>query len=91
MTNIQKLINDSNKNRKLFANTIIDFKNSQGSYCRLFKTINELDEEDYSILYVHRRFNIPMAHDFLDDFDIRLVFTKPCAKSVPQVVDGEMR
>lgn len=51
MTNIQKLINDSNKNRKLFANTIIDFKNSQGSYCRLFKTINELDEEDYSILY----------------------------------------
>ena len=33
------------------------------------------------------RFNIPMAHDFLDDFDIRLVFTKPCAKSVPQVVE----
>jgi hypothetical protein len=67
MTNIQKLINDSNKNRKLFANTIIDFKNSQGSYCRLFKTINELDEEDYSILY-----NELAKQDFKDSLDVIL-------------------
>lgn len=67
MTNIQKLINDSNKNCKLFANTIIDFKNSQGSYCRFFRTINELDEEDYSILY-----NELAKQDFKDSLDVIL-------------------
>lgn len=51
MTNIQRLINDKNKNCKLFANTIVDLMTSQGFYSRFYRTINELDEDNYSILY----------------------------------------
>ena len=42
------------------------------------------------IVHVHRRFDVTMSHDFLDDFDIRLILTEPCAKGVPKVVDREV-
>ena len=47
MTNIQKLSNAENKNLKLFADTVLTFKNSQGFYSRLYQSVNELNEESY--------------------------------------------
>lgn len=67
MTNIQRLINDKNKNCKLFANTIVDLMTSQGFYSRFYRTINELDEDNYSILY-----NELARQDFKDSLDVVL-------------------
>ena len=50
MTNIQKLVTAENKNSKLFAETILTFKNSQGFYSRLCKSVNELDNESFGNL-----------------------------------------
>lgn len=32
-----------------------------------------------------------MPHDFLNDFQVRLILAKPCAECMPQIVDAEMR
>ncbi len=71
MTNIQRLINDSNKNCKIFANTIVNLMQSQGFYGRFCRTINELDEENYSILYHELS-----RQDFKDSLDV--VFWLEC-------------
>lgn len=46
MSNIQRLSNGNN-NQKLFADTILTFMNSQGFYSRLYRVINELDEDGF--------------------------------------------
>ena len=47
MTNIQKLAAEGNKNHRIFAATIVDLMNSQGCYGRLYRSINELDDDRY--------------------------------------------
>ena len=49
MSNIQKLSNGTN-NEKLFADTILTFKDSQGFYSRLYRDINGLDDNGYAFL-----------------------------------------
>lgn len=51
MSNIQRLAATGNKNHRLFAATIVDLMNSQGFYSRLYRTINEMDENNYATLY----------------------------------------
>ncbi len=51
MSNIQRLAADGNKNHKLFAATVVDLMNSQGFYSRLFRAVNELDDEGYESLF----------------------------------------
>ena len=47
MTNIQKLAEEGNKNHRIFAATVVDLMNSQGFYGRLYRSINELDDDRY--------------------------------------------
>lgn len=51
MSNIQKLATTGNKNHRLFAATVVDLMNSQGFYSRLYRAVNEMDEESYDSLY----------------------------------------
>lgn len=51
MNNIQRLAADGNKNHRLFAATIVDLMNSQGFYVRLYRAVNEMNEEEYSTLF----------------------------------------
>ncbi len=67
MTNIQRLAKDGNKNHRIFAATIVDLMNSQSLYGRFYRTINELDEENYSIL-----FNELNRQNFKDSLDVVL-------------------
>lgn len=60
MSNIQRLAADGNKNHRLFAATIVDLMNSQGFYVRLYRAVNEMNEEEYSTLFTqleHQHFN----------------------------------
>lgn len=66
MSNIQKLAN-GNTNQKLFANTILTLMNSQGFYQRLFKGVNEMDEDQYELL-----FDTLEAQKFNDTLDVVL-------------------
>lgn len=50
MSNIQKLANAKNQNRRLFADTVNTLRNSQGFYSRLYQTINQLSDEAYQEL-----------------------------------------
>lgn len=61
MSNIQKLAANGNKNHRLFAATIVDLKNSQGFYSRLYRAVNEMDDNDYTALFnqlANQHFNI---------------------------------
>lgn len=49
MTNILRLLRGT-ENEKLFAKTIINLKNSQGFYCRLYNCVQEMDGEQFAIL-----------------------------------------
>lgn len=51
MTNIQRLAQDGNRNHRLFAATIVDLMNSQGFYSRLYRAVNELNDEGYNKLF----------------------------------------
>lgn len=51
MSNIQRLAAEDNKNHRLFASTIIELMNSQGFYGRLYRTVNDLSEDGYNVLY----------------------------------------
>ena len=44
MSNFEKLLNYKNKNVNIFANAILTFKDSQGFYSRLFRSICEQDD-----------------------------------------------
>ncbi len=50
MSNIQRLAAEGNKSHKLFAATIVDLMNSQGFYGRLYRAVNEMNEDEYSNL-----------------------------------------
>ena len=67
MTNIQKLATAENKNQKLFAQTILTLKNSQGFYFRLYQSINELDDNGYENLT-----NVLKNQNFSDNVDVVL-------------------
>ena len=51
MSNIQKLAEQGNKNHRLFASTIVDLMNSQGFYSRLYRAVNEMDDDNYNKLF----------------------------------------
>ncbi len=51
MSNIQRLAAEGNKSHKLFASTIVDLMSSQGFYGRLYRAVNEMNEDEYSALY----------------------------------------
>ena len=70
MSNIQRLSNGNN-NQKLFADTILTFMNSQGFYSRLYRVINELDEDDFDELS-----NTLEKQNFKDTLDV--VFWLEC-------------
>lgn len=67
MTNIQKLASAKDKNLKLFADTIITLMNSQGFYSRLYRSVNELNEDDYDGLT-----DILGKQNFQDSVDVVL-------------------
>ena len=67
MTNIQRLSNAENKNLKLFADTVLTFKNSQGFYSRLYQSVNELNEENYESLIT-----VLNQQNFNDSIDVVL-------------------
>ena len=70
MSNIQRLSNGNN-NQKLFADTILTFMNSQGFYSRLYRVINELDEDGFDKLS-----NTLEKQNFKDTLDV--VFWLEC-------------
>ena len=70
MSNIQRLSNGNN-NQKLFADTILTFMNSQGFYSRLYRVINELDEDGFDELS-----NTLEKQNFKDTLDV--VFWLEC-------------
>lgn len=67
MSNIQRLVMEGNRNHRLFGATIVDLKNSQGFYTRLFNAVNDLDEDGYIQLYEQLE-----RQDFHDTVDVVL-------------------
>lgn len=67
MTNIQKLAAEGNKSHRIFAATIIDLMNSQGFYGRLYRSVNEMDDERYDQLY-----DLLSKQNFKDPLDVVL-------------------
>lgn len=65
MSNIQKLAATGNKSHKLFAATIVDLMNSQGFYSRLYRAVNEMDEDSYTALYKQLE-----SQNFNDSLDV---------------------
>lgn len=43
------------------------------------------------IIYVHRRCNVGVSHNLLNDFKIRFILAESCAKSMPEIVAAKMR
>ena len=39
------------KTTRIFAATVVDLMQSQGFYGRLYRSVNEMDEQNYSQLY----------------------------------------
>lgn len=50
MSNIQKLVQNEDKNVKVFANSILTLMKSQGFYQRLCEGINEFNDEYFGLL-----------------------------------------
>lgn len=67
MSNIQRLAATSEKSHRLFASTIVDLMNSQGFYGRLYRAVNELQEDGYETLY-----NQLAQQNFKDSVDVVL-------------------
>lgn len=45
MNNMQRLTTHDNRNCKLFADTVTSLMSSQGFYGRLYRAVNELDDD----------------------------------------------
>lgn len=71
MTNIQKLASEGNKNHRIFAATVVDLMNSQGFYDRLYRSINEMDDDRYE-----QFFELISEQNFKDSLDV--VFWLEC-------------
>jgi hypothetical protein len=67
MTNIQKLAAEGNKNHRILAATVVDLMNSQGLYGRLYRSINELDDDRYE-----QFFELISKQNFKDSLDVVL-------------------
>ena len=67
MTNIQKLAAEDNKNHRILAATVVDLMNSQGLYGRLYRSINELDDDRYE-----QFFELIGKQNFKDSLDVVL-------------------
>ena len=65
MSNIQRLAAEGGKNHRIFAATIVDLMNSQGFYGRLYRAVNEMDDESYNSLYDQLT-----QQDFKDSLDV---------------------
>ena len=65
MSNFEKLLNYKNKNVNIFANAILTFKDSQGFYSRLFRSICEQDSEELNNLI-----EILKKQNFSDTLDV---------------------
>ena len=65
MNNIQRLAQEGNKNHRIFAATIVDLMQSQGFYGRLYRSVNEMDEQNYSQLY-----DLLERQNFKDPLDV---------------------
>ena len=65
MSNFEKLLNYKNKNVNIFANTILTFKDSQGFYSRLFRSICEQDDIELNNLI-----EILKKQNFSDTLDV---------------------
>ncbi len=51
MSNIQRLAAEGEKSHRIFTATIVDLMYSQGFYGRLYRSINEMDDDNYTALY----------------------------------------
>ena len=71
MTNIQKLAAEGNKNHRIFVATVVDLMNSQGFYGRLYRSINEMDDDRYE-----QFFELISEQNFKDSLDV--VFWLEC-------------
>lgn len=71
MNNIQRLAAEGNKHHRIFAATIADLMQSQGFYGRLYRSVNEMDEQNYSLLY-----DLLKRKNFKDPLDV--VFWLEC-------------
>ena len=65
MSNFEKLLNYKNKNVNIFANAILTFKDSQGFYSRLFRSICEQDDIELNNLI-----EILKKQNFSDTLDV---------------------
>ena len=65
LTNIQKLAQDGGKNHRIFVATVKDLMHSQGFYSNIFRTVNEMDEEQYN-----RFFSLLNEQNFNDTLDV---------------------
>ena len=50
MNNMQRLATAENRNQKMFADTVLTLKDSQGFYSRLYRSVNNLGKEEYDHL-----------------------------------------
>ncbi|MCM1220786.1 MAG: hypothetical protein NC548_40475 [Lachnospiraceae bacterium] len=71
MSNIQKLAAEGGRNHRIFAATIVDLMSSQGSYGRLYRAVNEMDNDSYDNLYEQLA-----KQDFKDPLDV--IFRLEC-------------
>lgn len=63
-SNIQKLL-EGTKNERLFADTILTLKNSQGFYSRLYENVMGMDEDWFANLC-----NEVNEQNFVDTLDV---------------------
>ena len=71
MNNIQQLAAEGNRNHRIFAATVTDLMQSQGFYGRLYRSVNEMGEQDFSQLY-----DLIGRQNFKDSLDV--VFWLEC-------------
>ena len=71
MNNIQRLAAEGNNSHHIFAATIIDLMQSQGFYGRLYRSVNEMAEQNYLQLY-----DLIGRQNFKDPLDV--VFWLEC-------------
>ena len=67
MNNIQRLAAEGGTNHRIFALTIITLMNSQDLYGRIYRNINEMDEENYK-----KAFDLIAEQNFHDTLDVVL-------------------
>ena len=67
MNRIQKLAAEGSKNHRIFAATLIDLMHAQGFYGRLYRSVNEMDDDCYEQLY-----ELIGKHDFKHPLDVVL-------------------